>query len=511
MLLLVALAAAAPLDTVPPGVTSAEVLLCPWGDSCDPDITWVAGIRAEDFVPLDLLLDRDNDGYVGGVDTRSAVADALLRAEAAAGKGQWGAVGREVTAAQAALEQVQGDVNTQTLFTLWFLRGSAELARGADRGHEFSFRQAAAIAWDQKVKLPPNDTATLRAYQDESRKLVVGGTGNLVLAEPPTGTTYSLDGRVLGPGRQELTLLPGTHRVTAVQPGALHTWKAEVPVLPGRTVEVGATFSQADTARWVQGQLTLAFDTLQAPPEVTRFLSEWAARHALTQVVLLDVAASEPHPRVIDVHTSPADPMRPAAAAGERVDHGDGIPTTYEEQVLAEDEAAKARRPDGVERRLRIVYYDPVLQRFSTSPDPVPPPELAEPRFRVSVNLGYLGMAGRHHATADLGGAWRVGPISVEARLGLVRADAPYPLYPNWSDQQLYHVSLAARWAPHGDWAPFVTLGPEVYIPMAVGARLGAGVQAHLDRAWLGQLEAHGALSDEGLGWGIGLAIARGY
>ena len=259
--------------------------------------------------------------------------------------------------------------------------------------------------------------------------------GTLVLAEPPRGTTYAIDGQRVSAGAHQL--LPGSHWVTAQQEGVLRTWRAEVPVLADRTVQVGATFSQAESRRWVQAQLALTFDTLQAPPEVTRLLSDWALRHELDQLVLLhvDVADVAARPRTVDI--SGPDPLRPPAAEGERVDHGDGIPATYAEQVLAAEEAARNLPPPRAERRLRILYYDPALQRFSLEPALAARPEVADPRFRMTVFVGYTGMLDHAHIAADLGAAWRIGPVSVEGRLGLVRADSPYALYPDWQDLQL--------------------------------------------------------------------------
>ena len=314
----------------------------------------------------------------------------------------------------------------------------------------------------------------------------------------------------LGPGVGELKLLPGTHRVVASRAGTVRSWQAEAPVLAGRTVTVTATFAESDTAAWLQSRLDDAFDTLQGPPELTALLSEWGQRHGVSAMRLLRVEDLAPT-RGEPTHIGAADPMRPAAADGERVDHGDGIPSTYGEEVLAAEEARREAPPGAPERRLRVMWFDPTLQRFS--PDgPAPVREdLAERRFRVGLELGYQGMVGHHHAAGDVVGAWRIGPIDLEGRLGLVRADSPYNLYEEWVDPQLYHVSLGARWAPKGTIAPYAFLGPEIYIPAAVGVRAEVGGELRIERRWLLTLGVHGGLLDQGLSWGAGLGLGWSY
>ncbi len=522
MLLLVAPALAALVADLPPGVPTVSMLVCPAEDACDDDAAWVDGAKGLDETPivrLDLLLERDNAGWVGGTDTRAALAAAVADAEAAAEKGRWAAVASAVAEAKLALVAIRGDVRSQTLFAVWFLDGAAALARGEDRGHEYSFRQAAAIAAaaegaGEAVKLPPHDEAAARAWADERRKLAVGGEGTVALSGPP-GTRWSIDGAALGAGVTEVDLLPGNHRLVATRAGTVRSWQGDAPVLAGRTVAVTATFTPADSAAWLHARLDEAFDSLQGPPELTRLLGEWARRHDLAAVRLVrvdsvDVRAAAP------LTFGAADPLRPAAADGERVDHGDGIPSTYAEEVLAV-EADGQPRGGSTERRLRVMWFDPALERFTLDAAPtLPRPDLAEPRFRVGLHLGYAGMMAHHHATVDLGGAWRVtelagGGLDLEARLGLARADAPYNLYAGWVDQQLYHASLGVRWAPSWDIAPFVAAGPELYVPVAFGARIATGAQVRIERRWLAVAEVHGGWLDQGPAWGAGLSLGRMY
>lgn len=531
MLLFVSATLAGVIEEVPPSASLAGralgVLVCPVDDTCEEDAAWVGraeGLGDAPIVRLDLLLERDNGGWAGGTDTRAALVSAVGAAEAAAAKGRWSAVSAAVADARAALAAVRGDVNTQTLFTVWFLDGAASAARpagapDADRGHEYSFRQAAAIAQGQDVKVPSVGTgapaeAIGRAWADERRKLLVGGEGTLALSGPP-GTRWSVDGASVGVDATGVQLLPGNHRLVATRNGSVRSWQGDVPVIAGRTVDVAATFSPAETSAWLHARLDEAFDTLQGPPELTRVLSDWAQRHDLLALRLVrvdtTVAAAVPSPTV-----GRADPLRPAAADGERVDHGDGIPSTYAEEILVLDEAARDRAAS-TEQRLRVMWFDPALGRFSLDGGPsLARPDTEQPRFRVGLHLGYAGMMAHHHATVDLGGAWRLGalaggPLDLEGRLGLARADAPYNLYAGWVDQQLYHASLGVRWAADWDVAPFVAAGPELYVPAAFGARLSTGAQVRIERRWLAVVEVHGGWLDQGPGWGAGVSVGRMY
>ncbi|MDP2306547.1 MAG: hypothetical protein Q8P18_11040 [Pseudomonadota bacterium] len=528
MLLFVSAALAGVVSEVPLDVESLGVLVCPVDDSCEEAAAWVTraqGLGDMPIVRLDLLLERDNGGWTGGSDTRAALVTAVTTAEAAAAKNRWSAVRAAILDAKASLASVRGDVNTQTLFTLWFLDGAAAVVLGDDRGHEYSFRQAAAIAQGQEVKIPPYGEATpsgvpiLRAWADERRKLLVGGEGTLALSGPP-GTRWSIDGvsagvTASGDEATRVSLLPGNHRIVATRDGSVRSWQGEVPVLAGRTLGVTAVFSPTETAAWLHARIDEAFDSLQGPPELTSLLSDWAQRHDLAALRLLrvdtSVVAAAPSPTV-----GPADPLRPAAADGERVDHGDGIPSTYAEEVVVLDEDARDHA-SSTEERLRVMWFDPTLGRFSLDGGPVlARPDTQPTRFRVGLHLGYAGMMAHHHATVDLGGAWRIGriaggPLDLEGRLGLARADAPYNLYAGWVDQQLYHASLGVRWAPSWDVAPFVAAGPELYVPVAFGARVSTGAQIRIERRWLAVVEVHGGWLDQGPGWGAGLSVGRMY
>ncbi|MFZ5478581.1 MAG: hypothetical protein ACOZNI_17555 [Myxococcota bacterium] len=485
------------------------LLVCPWDDTCDADAAFVAKTAdAGDPAPvtLSLALEQDDGGWVDGVDLRRVYGEALMRAEDAAAKRRWGAVLDETATALEALKKLRGTVSTQSLYTLHFLRGAASRARGDDQAYAYSFRQAAAISQGQEVKLPPHDEDTLRAYQDEARKLVVGGTGTLNLGDPGPGVRYVVNGRELPEGPQQISLLPGNHRVGATSAKALRTWQVEVPVLAGRTIDVTAAFSPADAKAWVQARLEESFDRMAAPPEVTGMLRQVALRHGVDQLEIVRVEWTRPGAVAGEVHVGSADPLRPAAAAGEKADFGDGIPSTYEEEVAAVAEAP--RRTEG-EPRLRVVWFDPATQRFSATPKTTPRGD--DPtRFRVGVALGYVGMLDHPHGAGDVAAAYRVGPVDVEGRLGVAVAETPYN-YRSGPSPVVWHVTAAARWAPDWRVAPYASLGPEVWIPMSVGGRLAVGGQMRVDGVWLVQIEVAGSASDVGLGWATSAGVGRSY
>lgn len=514
-MLLISHALAAEVPEVPRGARTVGVLVCPTDDLCDAHARWVdalGGTTLEPYVRLDLVLALDDSGWAAGRDARGRLVEARARAVEHAEKGRWKAVEAALDEADAALAALDVTVSNAELFDLWYLRGAAQLARGVNRGHEYSFRQAAAIA--DTPRFPFEDEATRRAYADESRKLAVGGQGTLTLGEPPEGVRYFVDGAEASPG--PTLRYPGNHRVTAVSPGKIRTWKVEVPVLAGRTVAVTAAFSPEDSAAWVQGRLERAFDALDAPPSVTARLATWADRQGIAQIELMRVVTRDPLPGVDPITMSRADARRPAAAGGEAVDHGDGIPSTYEQEVSAIHEGVTERRPEEGARELRIVYFDTRLRRFSTdSGAALVRPDTEEPPFELYGQLGYTRMLEHHHAAVDIGGAWRPGAFGVEAKIGLVRADSSYNLYADWVDAQLYHVTVGARWSPSWRVRPFATLGPEIYIPVAVGGRLGAGAEARLDHNWRAQVEGYFSLLNvageaEGAG-GIGIGVGRVY
>ncbi len=486
----------------------ATYLLCEDPTSCPEDLAFAQGALGADVAAVDVLLELDGGGWVGAVDEKARFATGLGDAQTAVEGKKWAAAESSVDDALHALEAWGGTVPPEQLFRLWFLQGAARLGRGRDASYAYSFRQAASVADGRSFELPITDSAVTRAWLDEQRKLTVGGKGILLIEQAPEHATISVDGRALAPGTRSVHLFPGNHRLTAVMDGRLRTWNADVPVLAGRTSTVSVTFARGDDGVWVRGRLHEAFDSQTAPPEVLDLLSDWTARAGVTTLELVEVVEERrtETPTAVDV-SLPVE-GRPPAADGERVDMGDGVPSTFHEEVVDVHQAEITDRPLDV-TRLRILYYDPVTRRIRSEPDAPQVVDVTERRFHLGGEFGYLGWEGRQHATLDLGCGWDVGVLGIEARVGVARADVAYNLTPEWVDKQIYRVAVAARWKPDWPVAPTVALGPELYVPVAVGARLSGGVEARIGSGWLARAELHGDLLDQGLGWGVGIGVGK--
>lgn len=509
---LLSLALVAPARAEP--LVQRGLLVCPDTRTCEEDAEWLRSIADGGPGGFDVLDFEDSfapgsnpDGLAEG----EAWRDALAQVRDAALAEKWGPARESADRAVEALAAWKGPASTQELFDLWYLRGAAALETGRDEAWAYSFRQAAAIANGQPLALSaPEITAKAkRAWKDEQRKLFVGGKGTLVLSGGPAGTRWTVDGRPADEG--EVYLLPGNHRVSAIAPGQVRSWTAEVPVLAGRSSAVSPDFALTDDAAWLYWSLDDAITSLEAPDPVLDLLVAWAEEHEVDELRLMRVEEVDETPDLPKVELSDPPADRPAAAAGERFDAGDGVPTTYEDEVVhrylapAEEHVVRVKR-------VRMAWFDPKTRRLSTDPRAATPLAARPERLRLGLRTGAVGMMQRLHGSLDLQLAVPVGPVEVDARLGLVRADQAYNLYADWVDQQLYHLYLGARWAP--DWwlAPYAAVGAEVYAPAALGGRAGGGLQARFDGGhWLFEVEGSAALLDEGLGWGAGLGLSRGF
>lgn len=189
---------------------------------------------------------------------------------------------------------------------------------------------------------------------------------------------------------------------------------------------------------------------------------------------------------------------------------GDGVPTTYEDEVL-QRHVAQGEQHVIRHDRLRVVFFDPGTRRFSADPAVATALQVSPERLRLGISGAAVTMMDRFHLGADLSLVVPTGPIELEGRLGMVRAETPYNLYEDWVDRSLAHVYLGARWAPDWSLAPFAGLGLDIYAPAAIGGRAGAGLQARVDQDWLFQAEADLGLMDRGLSVAGGLGLARGF
>lgn len=487
------------------------LLLCDDPEQCEADAAFVSsvggggvgGFQTIDFggafdvggVPDGLSHGRD---FRAGLETLKTAVEAKHWVEAVnAGVG-----------ASEALRQWRGTVSTVDLFTFYYLTGVAQVELGKDDGYAYSFREAAAIADGVIPPLPSADAKASRVWLDESRKLVVTGRGTLSVTGAPVGSTIAVDGKTVTSG--ELSLLVGNHRVTAIAPGQLRTWKADVPVLPGRVSAVVPVFSEADDLGWTHARLSETFATLDAPDAIKDLLVEWCTIQRVSEVRLMRVDADRtaPAPTNIVVSAPPMD--RPSAAAGEKMNLGDAIPTTYEDAV-ADRQGAAAEEHISERNRLRVIFFNPRTRRFSVDANAATALRPSPERLRVGIRAQYLGAMSRHHVGGDIALVVPVGPIEVEGRLGVVHADEPYNLYPNWVDQQIYHVSAGARWAPAWPIAPYARAAADLYIPVAVGGNISGGVHARFAGKWLAEVELTAGYLDTGALWGGSFGLARSF
>lgn len=507
-------AQAALVERLPYGATTATLLLCDNQVPCAEDATWVQGLGVvgeEPFLALDTLLELDAGGWVDGVDQKTRLERSLAEALEAARKGRWKEAETQADAALDATRRWAGTVPAETLFTAWFIQGAARLHRGTDRGHEYSFRQAAGVLDQPPKVLPLDDPKAVRAWTDEQRKLLIAGRGTLVLQGVPREARVFIDGNPLPFGVAEVALYPGNHRITATREGLHRTFVAEVPILADRSSALQVEFPASSSVAWVTHQLSEMFDTLRAPDEVRDLLGDWCRRNGVVEVRIVWVQGSATTAPAPEVDLGWKSPLRPKAAEGEAVDMGDGVPATFEDHVLIQHEAAGERRP-APERRLRVAWFDPAGEQFFADGGTLSLlGDQDEERFTLGLTTGYQRVLENHHATLDVGALGRTGPVWTEARLGLVRSGEPYNLYQDWVDRQLYHIYLGARYTVDR-WRvrPWVGAGPEVYIPMAWGGRLMVGAETRLGRGVKVSVEGVGTFLDQGLGAGAGVTVGWG-
>lgn len=508
---LLLLASVAPAQAAP----LAALLLCDDGTVCKDDLAYAKSVVGDDppITPIDLFLVLDAGGWSDGGDQRERFDQALLNAQDALSRSRFGPLDDAVNEGLAALDRWPGTVSQADLFVLYFYQGIARTALGK-AGAAYSFRQAAAIGDGVQQVLPTDDARFTRPWLDESRKLLVGGRGWIEVEGDLTTTDVRIDGRAIRDPGAKIALLPGNHRMTATRANGIRTWEADVPVLAERTSRVQPEFTKEGDANWVRAQLGGAMDNLQAPAEVTDILATWCAQHGVDELELLQVRVhTVEHPLApVDMTAPPA--TRPGAADGERLDMGDGLPTTFAEAVT-QARADEERAPTD-QRTLKIVYFDPRSRLFHA--DTVLPfvPDHPPEHFRIGLNVGYASVLGHHHGGFDLGFLAEAGRFGVQVDLGVVRAESPYDLQVGWVDRQLYHLDVLARWAPlPGRISPFAALGPELYIPVAAGGRLTLGVEGRFASTWVANAGLIGSVSASKLqvplGWGASVGVARTY
>lgn len=490
----------------------AAVLLCDDDSTCGADLAVARSIVGDDppITPIDLFLVLDAGGWAANGDQSKRFKDSIYAAQDALNQGRWAAVEQATDDALEALQLWPGTVSSDELFALYYLQGVARVARGK-AGAAYSFREAAAMIGGVQHALPTDDVRFTRVWLDEARKLMVGGTG-WIEVEHRDGVVINVDGiPMVG---DKVAVLPGNHRLTATRADSIHTWQADVPVLAERTSRVVPKFTKEGDALWVRAQLGGAVDTLQAPVEVTDLLGDWCALHQVQELQILQVRIERTEHPLPELEIGEAPATRPEAADAEPVDMGDGVPSTFADAVTQRRTDAERSPTDNP--RLKVVYFDATTRLFhadTSVPQVVDhPPE----HFRIGASVGYVSVLGHNHASLDLSFLAEIGRFAVTGDLGIARSDTPYNLQPGWVDRQLYHVNVQARWTPLSSRvSPFVAAGPELYIPVSVGAKLSGGVEARFAPTWVasaeGRFSVAGSRLGRPLGWGFGIGVARTY
>ena len=499
-----------------PVATSVTVLVCDGPGACAEDEAWVKAAGVDAGLPLvaaDALLELDSGGWTDGVDQRGRYRTALVLAKEAAAKGQWKIVGEAMEEARDALDRWKGRPETEELFAVAYLEGTARFHKGKDQGYQASFREAAGIANGRDPdKFPFHDPEVEHAFLEELRKVAVGGTGTLALGGVPADATVFIDGREVKVPPGGLPLFPGAHRLNVIPKGAVRSWQATVPILAERTSAVVVRLNEKDNAGWVRDRIVQGFDAMTLPAEVAEILRDWSVRSGYASLRLVRV---EPTRRIVQspaVGMTAAPRTRPAAAAGERVDFGDGVPGTFDDLVVARYEEARAGHVQDGPRRVRVAWFEPLSGRLlQDAPRTYALEDAPEQPVRAGVHLGFASVMGDPHAAIDLQLIAQAGPIWIDGRVGIIRGSEPYRLYRGWTDRQLYHALVAASW--HPDWrvAPVVALGPEVYVPVAVGGRGMVGVDVALGWNLRMGVEADLGLLSTGMTWGLGGGVSRGF
>ncbi|MFZ5478586.1 MAG: PEGA domain-containing protein [Myxococcota bacterium] len=453
-MLLVAAALAQPVTAVPPGAEAVTVFLCARPDGCGDE--WAAmSAHARAFgLPL---LDFDVVA-AAGPQGREALADfeaamAPLRAGAA--------TPAQVDAARAALRALPYTVTNDDLFRVLLLSG-----RHAD---------AAGISAGRVTDLPPLAEADLARYLDAAAASPPLVTLRIE-ADAPAARVY-VDGGPVGEAPVEVTVLEGWHRVSVERPGRATAWVGELTATGEAPLVVRAKVAGDDATAAIEAAVLAA---LRGQPPEAGSLVRWARNSGLAWVRFVELSR--------------------------------GGATPPEELVPAVDATAAPWEA-------RAVWLDVDTGRFvAHGPGPAALAAAADPaRFRMGLALGFLhleeiadtdSIPAHDHFVAEVAGTLRVvGPLAVEARVGLAHSAQPYYLDADWLDRNVYPVTLAARLGR--DRGPYATAGALVVVPYALGGQVMGGWAFAPAPAWRVGAEARGGFTDKGWLAGGAIVVAR--
>lgn len=482
------------------------MLVCPENDGCADERAWLAARQPGLIVVIDEESSRD--AFVA-TDGDVAFAAAVEAADYAVQDRQWTKAIAHLDEAESALASWPGTVENHLLVRMYVLRGAALSHLGRD-GVEVAFRQAAASAWHHEPDQRGLETTDQFALDTERRKLITSGTGRLVV---PGSARWWLDGVPVE--SREIEVLPGAHRLTAVESGKMRTFVAVVPVLPGRTVTVTPTWGPGEESDWFLGELSVGIATLSADTVATTLLADWCRRHEVSTLHLAQIQEVRVSPHEVQVSVAEPLDLRAPALAGEVLRTEEHIPATFEAAVAAQADAAAEVAPPRLEWRLRSAYFTAETRRFSAEAAPLRIANTDDTRrFSVGARVGYLRLADVDHAALDLALAWRLGEtLSVRAEAGVAIAAVDYRFYEDWQDNKLLHAAASLAWSPHRQLAPLLAAGVELEAPFLAGIFAEAGGRAVVDGVWVVEAAARGsaglAASSPVFGVGAGMSLAR--
>ena len=479
MIALLALAHAAPSLLVCEGV-------------CEEDQAWTEAVTGETVPYAATLLEPDQEAL-------TAFTAALEKAREAAAKARWRTTLAAADEAVARLEAWQGPIDPETLAELHFLRGAARLRVTPGESWATSFRTAGAIWGTRPEVLPLDDPDASLAFDEELRQLLLGGRGTLRV-DAPYGSRVFVNGRLV---HGDVELLAARHRVTVERPGA-RVWTAEVPVLAERATDLAPPDSDLDELHELDAALAEAFRSLDAPVQVRELLASLCAAEDLTELRLLRVEVERVVPSFHSLAVGEAPASRPAASDGAARAYDELLELTWEDEVL---QAELERRPVE-ERRLEVLWFDAASQTFRTERASVAALPVDHTRFELGVAGGYAQVLGAGHASADVELGWLKGPAGVVADLGLVRGTDDYRLYPDRHSAVLYHGFVGAAWSPDRRFLPRVAVGPEAYVPVALGLRAEGSVGFELEHRWTLRPGVHAAFGGDGVSAGASVGLS---
>ena len=276
---------------VPPDAEEVTLLVCAPGSSCAEEARWIDERSAGPVLLLVEALAAAAEDHAEAGERRRRFDEALARARAEFDARRFVTADTALSDAEALLLEVPGTIPQQALFDLLFLRGATALSRENPQAPGW-FAQAAAVAWNRTVVLPVPEGPVAEAYYAAQHALLHAPTGVLLLAEPPTGAVWAIDGIELGNTTAQVVVFPGPHRLTASIPGKARTWVDLVEVRPGVWVSVQARFPPDVEGEAVAEAVRQVFAGGEVDADAVDALSAWVTQRGLVAVTLTLVDGS---------------------------------------------------------------------------------------------------------------------------------------------------------------------------------------------------------------------------